>query len=187
MKNCRRSAWIAVIVCLAMLAAPATAHIGSLTCSWGYEYRGIWVVTLAANIMAFGASPTLQSFVGVCFYSCVRKRNPDHVLRRRSFQHPDGDALLIGSRLFDDLIQGKLGAAVADNPRGEIVAKLFPSNVACVGETRLATYPAAFAVRRGNLEFINFLNSWIGAHTADKWLEERRNYWFKNTDWLKDL
>ncbi len=33
MKNCRRSAWIAVIVCLAMLAAPATAQIGSLTCS----------------------------------------------------------------------------------------------------------------------------------------------------------
>jgi hypothetical protein len=33
MKNYRRPAWVAFVVCLAMLAAPATAQIGSLTCS----------------------------------------------------------------------------------------------------------------------------------------------------------
>ncbi len=33
MKIYRRPAWIALIVCFAMLAAPATAQIGSLTCS----------------------------------------------------------------------------------------------------------------------------------------------------------
>jgi hypothetical protein len=44
-----------------------------------------------------------------------------------------------------------------------------------------------FAERHGNLEFVNFLNSWIEAHTVDKWLEERRGYWFKTTDWAKDL
>jgi hypothetical protein len=50
-----------------------------------------------------------------------------------------------------------------------VVAKLYPTNVICVCDTPLATYPAAFAVRRGNLEFVNFLNSWIEAHTADQW------------------
>ncbi len=144
-------------------------------------------VTLAANIKAAGASPTLQSFdkesvtVGVLEGTMAEDMVGVALPNARIKTYTDD------SRLFDDLIQGKLDAVVADNPRGEIVAKLFPSNVACVCETPLATYPAAFAVRRGNLEFINFLNSWIAAHTADKWLEERRNYWFKNTDWLKDL
>jgi hypothetical protein len=81
MKIYRRPAWVAFVVCFAMLAAPATAQIGSLACSsndgryrycradtqnnvrlvrqlsksrcdyrysWGYDYRGIWVIVGSA-------------------------------------------------------------------------------------------------------------------------------------------
>jgi polar amino acid transport system substrate-binding protein len=91
------------------------------------------------------------------------------------------------SRLFHDLIAGKLDAAVADSPRPEIVAKLFPASVILPSLPPLATFPAAFAVRRGDMDFINFLNSWITARTENGWLEDRRAYWFKTTDWGKDL
>jgi polar amino acid transport system substrate-binding protein len=91
------------------------------------------------------------------------------------------------SQLFQDLVAGKLDAAVADSPRPEIVAKLFPSSVVFPSLPPLITLPAAFAVRRGDMDFVNFLNSWIAARTDNRWLDERRTYWFKTMDWEKDL
>jgi polar amino acid transport system substrate-binding protein len=144
-------------------------------------------VTLAANVKAASSLPTLKSFdkdsvtVGVLEGTTAEDLAGDALPNAKIRTYTDDE------KLFDDLIQGRLEAAVADSPRTEIVAKLYPANVVCVCDTPLATYPAAFAVRRGNLEFVNFLNSWIEARTASKWLEERRTYWFKNTDWTKDL
>jgi polar amino acid transport system substrate-binding protein len=144
-------------------------------------------VTLAVNIKAAGSSPTLQSFNKDTVTIGVLEGTTAEDMAGVALPNAKMRTYTDDSRLFDDLIQGKLEAAVADGPRPEIVAKLYPTNVICVCDTPLATYPAAFAVRRGNLEFVNFLNSWIEAHTVDKWLEQRRGYWFKTTDWAKDL
>ncbi len=89
--------------------------------------------------------------------------------------------------IFTDLLDGKLAGAVADSPRPEIIAKLFPDKVDLPSTKVLATFPAAFATRRGDMDFINYLNSWIEARTINKWLENRRNYWFHTTDWEKRL
>jgi len=89
--------------------------------------------------------------------------------------------------IFTDLLDGKLYGAVADSPRPEIVAKLYPDNVQIPEAKALATFPAAFAVRRGDTDFIDYLNAWIEARTVNKWLERRRNYWLRATDWEKRL
>jgi polar amino acid transport system substrate-binding protein len=91
------------------------------------------------------------------------------------------------AELFDDLSKGKLDAAAADSPRPEIVATLFPQTVTLVPDVNLSRFPAAFAVRRGDMDFVNYLNAWIAARTADEWLSERRAYWFKSMDWCKSL
>ena len=91
------------------------------------------------------------------------------------------------SDLFNDLLEDKIYAAVADSPRPQIVAKLFPEKVDVPSSKALATFPAAFAVRRGDMDFINYLNSWIEARTVNKWLERRRNYWFGSMDWADRL
>ncbi len=91
------------------------------------------------------------------------------------------------SALFTDLVAGKLAAAVADSPRLEILGKLYPDAVAVPDVAPLGTFPAAFAVRRGDMDFVNYLNSWIAARKADKWISTRRNYWFKTTDWAANL
>jgi polar amino acid transport system substrate-binding protein len=88
---------------------------------------------------------------------------------------------------FNDLVEGKLDAAVADSPRPEIVAQLFPDKVKCLCDQPLSTYPAAFAVPRGDVEFVNYLNAWIASRTSNKWLERKRDYWFKSTEWQSKL
>jgi polar amino acid transport system substrate-binding protein len=91
------------------------------------------------------------------------------------------------SALFSDLVAGKIAAAVADSPRLEILSKLYPDGVAVPAVAPLGTFPAAFAVRRGDMDFVNYLNSWIAARRADKWISTRRKYWFKTTDWAANL
>jgi polar amino acid transport system substrate-binding protein len=144
-------------------------------------------VTLAVNIKTAGQFTTLQEFnkptltigslEGTTAEEMTSTLLPEARIKTYS---TDAD-------LFSALVQGKIDAAAADYPRPEIVAKFFPDKVSVPAGVKLATFPSAFAVRRGDMGFINFLNSWIYSRTANDWLEERRTYWFKTTDWSSRL
>jgi len=88
--------------------------------------------------------------------------------------------------LFKDLTEDKISAAISDAPRPEAVAKGFPGIVTTPLKP-LATFPAAFAVRRGDPDFVNFLNSWIQERTVNGWIERRRKHWFNSFDWWESL
>ena len=42
---------------------------------------------------------------------------------------------------------------------------------------------SAFAVTKGDPDFVIFLNAWIEAREADTWLPTRYQYWFKTLQW----
>lgn len=144
-------------------------------------------VTIAANIKTTGQFTTLQEFnkptltigslEGTTAEEMTSTLLPEAQIKTYS---TDAD-------LFAALVAGKIDAAAADYPRPEIVAKFFPDKVSVPAGVKLATFPSAFAVRRGDMGFVNFLNSWIYSRTANTWLEDRRTYWFKTTDWSKNL
>ncbi|TFG64244.1 MAG: amino acid ABC transporter substrate-binding protein, partial [Spirochaetales bacterium] len=43
--------------------------------------------------------------------------------------------------------------------------------------------PIGFAVRKGDPDFVNFLDSWITVKEASGFLRERKMYWFETRDW----
>lgn len=45
----------------------------------------------------------------------------------------------------------------------------------------------ALAVQRGEQELLNFLNAWVTAHEADRWVNATREYWFESRDWTKEV
>jgi polar amino acid transport system substrate-binding protein len=45
----------------------------------------------------------------------------------------------------------------------------------------------ALAVQKGEQELLNFLNAWVMAHEADRWLNATREYWFESRDWMKEV
>jgi polar amino acid transport system substrate-binding protein len=51
----------------------------------------------------------------------------------------------------------------------------------------LVGWAEALAVRKGEQELLNFLNAWVTAHTADRWINATRDYWFESRDWLQEL
>ncbi len=144
-------------------------------------------VTIAANIKTAGQFTTMQEFnkptltigslEGTTAEEMTSTMLPEAQIKTYS---TDAD-------LFSALVQGKIDAAAADYPRPEVVAKFFPDKVSVPAGVKLATFPSAFAVRRGDMGFVNFLNSWIYSRTANDWLESRRTYWFKTTDWSSRL
>ena len=144
-------------------------------------------VTLAASVKKDAQRKTLEQFnqtdvtVGALSGSTAEEMTAA-MLPNAHISVYDQD-----SDLFNDLIAGRLDAAVADAPRPELVAKLFSSDVFVPPLKPLANFPAAFAVQRGDMDFVNYLNSWIAARSDNGWLQGRRDYWFHTMDWGKNL
>jgi polar amino acid transport system substrate-binding protein len=45
----------------------------------------------------------------------------------------------------------------------------------------------ALAVQKGEQELLNFLNAWVTAHKADRWLDATREHWFESRDWMQEV
>ena len=45
----------------------------------------------------------------------------------------------------------------------------------------------ALAVQKGEQELLNFLNAWVTAHKADRWLNVTREHWFETRDWMQEV
>lgn len=94
-------------------------------------------------------------------------------------------------RMFDDeaqalqeVLNGRAHAMVASAPFPEQQAirnkdKLY---LPLQGET-FTKEPIGFAIRKGDHDFLNFLNNWVLVAGAEGWLAERYAYWFKTMDW----
>jgi polar amino acid transport system substrate-binding protein len=84
---------------------------------------------------------------------------------------------------LDFLLRGRADAAV--------VSTISPGGVleAARGQVRLPlsdplqTTPAAIAVRKGDPDFLNFLETWLSIHRGEGWLEERAAHWTEEMEW----
>ena len=38
--------------------------------------------------------------------------------------------------------------------------------------------------RKGDPDFLNYLNTWLRFQHEDGWLDERRQFWAQSTDWV---
>ena len=51
----------------------------------------------------------------------------------------------------------------------------------------LVGWAEALAVQKGEPELLNFLNAWVTAHKADRWLNATREHWFESLDWMQEV
>lgn len=87
----------------------------------------------------------------------------------------------------DALIKGEVDALVGPDVEMSFLRLHHPSIIEKPLSKRLLNTVEAFAVRKGDHDFINFLNAWITAHKADSWLESTRYYWFKTLRWYEGV
>lgn len=83
----------------------------------------------------------------------------------------------------DAVLSGAAHAYVGSSPQPEFLALEYPDKLDLPMNKPLLTYKAGLAVQKGQQEWLNFLNAWVTARSADKWLIATNDYWFKNLDW----
>ncbi len=85
------------------------------------------------------------------------------------------------------LVDGSVDGYLEDEPIPTYLALENPSKVDVpLGKPLLASR-AAFAVNKGDPDFLAYLNAWIVARDADTWLPTTIDYWFKSLRWRQRL
>lgn len=78
------------------------------------------------------------------------------------------------------IVQGSAHAYLAGMPQPTYLSLRHPDKVDLPLATPLLTFKAGMAVRKGEQEWLNFLNAWVTARQADKWLLATHKYWFSS-------
>ncbi len=85
------------------------------------------------------------------------------------------------------VVEGKAHAYLASLTQARFLALNNSDTIDLpIGEPLVAS-KEAIAVRKGEQELLNFLNAWVTARRADRWIETTRDYWFETLTWAEDV
>jgi len=97
-------------------------------------------------------------------------------------------------RMFDDeaqayqeVINGRVHAVVGSAPTPAFQAIKHSDKLFMPFKGTFTREPIGFAVRKGDVDTLNFFNNWIGYVSAEGWLKERKSYWFETRDWESQI
>jgi len=81
------------------------------------------------------------------------------------------------------VLEGNAHAYVASTIETAFLALDHPDKIDLPLSKPLLASVSGMGVRKGEQELLNFLNAWVTARTADKWLSATHKYWFKTLKW----
>lgn len=93
-------------------------------------------------------------------------------------------------KLFDDesqavleLLNGRAHAMVASAPLPAFQVIEHPDRLYLPVEGTFTREPIGFAIRKSDMDTLNYLNNWILVVGSEGWLAERKHYWFETREW----
>jgi polar amino acid transport system substrate-binding protein len=84
------------------------------------------------------------------------------------------------------VLSGDADAWLASMPQPEFLALEHPEKVDLPLGKPILPYKAGFGIKKGEQEWLNFLNAWVTARQADRWLSATHKYWFQSLKWRKE-
>jgi polar amino acid transport system substrate-binding protein len=102
---------------------------------------------------------------------------------------PDAMLLLFDTdnAVRDAVVAGDAHAAAAFATTRTTWVEAHPETLSLPSEEPFASEVGAVAVRKGDLDTLNFFNTWIEANKASGWLDQRSHYWFQTREWEDQL
>lgn len=145
-----------------------------------YEFTGMSIV--ASKALAQGKN-TMEAFnnegtsVAVRLGTTAEKAAKNFLPKATLRQFGDEAASI------QELLNGKAHCLVASNPLPRNLAAKYPDQLYLPLADDFTREPIGFAVRKGDPDFLNFLNNWIRVADAEGWLAARFQYWFSTEEW----
>ena len=81
------------------------------------------------------------------------------------------------------LLNGDVHAVIAANPLPKFWSLQHPGKVDVPLAKPLLSFKEGMAIDKGDADFLNFLDAWVVARTADAWIPSTRQYWLETLDW----
>jgi polar amino acid transport system substrate-binding protein len=81
------------------------------------------------------------------------------------------------------LLKGEVHAVIAANPMPRFLSLKHPEKIDEPLSTPLISFKEGLAINKGDADFLNFINSWVVARTADTWIPNTRHYWLQTLEW----
>lgn len=145
-----------------------------------YEFSGM---NLVASSKKAGTKSTLAEFNTPDTVITVRMGTTAHVAAKNFLPKAQLKVFSDESQTIQELLSGRAQALVASNPLPESLAEEYPGKLYMPLEKDFTREPIAFAVRKSDYDFTNFLNNWIRVNFSSGWLQNRYDYWFKTKEW----
>ena len=145
-----------------------------------YNQTGIFLV---ANTDRTDGLETLEDFNSSSVTIATRRGSSAIPAIENVF--PDAMILLYDTdtAVLEAVVSGEADAAAAYASTGNAWVESNTDTLHLPSEEPFASEVLAIAVRKGDHDALNFLNSWIAIRKADGWLEQHRQYWFDTQDW----
>jgi polar amino acid transport system substrate-binding protein len=86
-----------------------------------------------------------------------------------------------------EILEGRAHAYISTLPAVQFVVMNNSDAIDLPLNDPLVGWAEALAVSKGEQELLNFLNAWVTARKADRWLSTTRDYWFESLDWAEDV
>ncbi|WP_272699900.1 transporter substrate-binding domain-containing protein [Desulfovibrio sp. Fe33] len=91
------------------------------------------------------------------------------------------------SQTIQELLNGRVHAVVASNPLPLNLSKEYADQFYLPLSEDFSREPIAFAVRKGDLDFLNWLDNWVRVTMSKGWLQNRYEYWFFSHEWESQI
>ena len=149
-----------------------------------YDYSGMSIV--AHKKRAAGYS-NLQDFNRSNVTIAARLGSTAEVAARKYLPQAKLKLFNDESQVIQEVRSGRVHALVASAPLPEFMAIENQDLLYLPLQGTFTKEPIGFAVRKGDVDTLNYFNNWIRVVDAEGWLKERKHYWFGTKEWESEL
>ena len=155
-----------------------------LNFSQPYAYSGLAI--FANSNKAKGLSK-LDDFNQPEIIIAVRRGATPATLAKQLF--PKAQILLFDeeAQVNQEVLNGNAHASVASEPQPSHMVAKHPEVLFKPIDDPLNKWAEGMAVRKGDPDFLNLLDSWIAINRLSGWVQKRHNYWFNTLDWADSV
>lgn len=140
-------------------------------------------VTLATNLATTADVELLGDLNDAAYALAAVTGSVGLRLARRNFPRAEIVEFEHADAASEALVEGRVDGFLEEEPVPTFLALENPERVDVPLSGPLLETQSAFAIAKGDPDFLAFLNAWIVARESDTWLPTTHDYWFGSLSW----
>ena len=166
-----------------MSATPKRAQTVNFTIPYAYSS-----ISMAANKKLAEGWSTFEDFDKPDVTLAVRRGSSSVEWMKEKFPNAQFTYFDSDPLAFQEVLNGNAHGTITSEPKPSLYTLANSETLfKPFGSDKYNYYPGGFAIRKGDPDFLNFLNTWIQLHVSNGWLDGKSNYWFESDGWFGEV